>query len=141
MAQKPTYMAHSDASGGSPAWAAISLGSSTLRTTEITANSASSAMPRGTAPSRHSTAAQGTSTVPVPNTGSASIRAISAASSSAYSCRISSSPASSWQNVTASRMHSAFSHFPSVANTLDFTPLARSSRDPSCRRKKPLTAG
>ena len=83
MAQKPTYMAHSDASGGSPAWAAISLGSSTLRTTEITANSASSAMPRGTAPSRHSTAAQGTSTVPVPNTGSASIRAISAARSSA----------------------------------------------------------
>ena len=83
MAQKPTYMAIRAGRGGRPALWAISLGSMMLRTSQITRYRAVRAMPLGKLPSRQHSTAQGSSTVPVPNTGSASIKAMTTASSRA----------------------------------------------------------
>ena len=83
MAQKPTYMAISAGRGGSPALFAISFGSMMLRTSQITRYSAVRAMPLGKLPSRQHSTAHGSSTVPVPNTGRASMKAMTTASSRA----------------------------------------------------------
>ena len=83
MAQKPIYMAASAGSGGSPALCAISFGSMMLRTSQITRYSAVRAMPLGKLPARQHSTAHGSSTVPVPNTGSASMNAMTAESSRA----------------------------------------------------------
>ena len=134
-------MAARDARGGRPAWAAMTLGSRRLRTAEITAYRAARATARGACPASRHTAAQGSSTVPVPNTGRASTSAVTAASSRAYRWPISRNPASSSQKVTPSKIAWARHHFPRVDSRLALTPLARSSRCPSCRRKKAITRG
>ena len=140
-ARKPAYIAASAARGGRPAWAAMTLGSRKLRTAEITAYSAARATARGACPSSRHAAAQGSSTVPVPNTGRASTSAVTAASSRAYRWPISRKPASSSQNVTPSRMAWARNHFPRVDRRFALTPRALSSRVPSWRRKKAMIRG
>ena len=95
----------------------------------------------GACPSSRHAAAQGSSTVPVPNTGRASTSAVTAASSRAYRWPISRKPASSSQNVTPQQNGLGPEPFPQGGQEIRLDTLALSSRVPSWRRKKAMIRG